>query len=213
MKLAVKHGFFEYATILRHPEQLLLILGTPLATMYFLRLRDDAFDFTLAACALASSFTSLAINTAFSRRYGSLKYLAVTPLGIRGLVIGQFLVGVFLLGFQIPVVLISASILDVSMSFQLTTLVSLPLLILMFTQFAFLFASVLSAEKVLAFANLVFLTLLGTGIALIDSTFRFLHPIAGITAKTNNWLAYLLFLFALNNLLGIANRKYFKWLD
>jgi ABC-2 type transport system permease protein len=210
---SVKYAIYEMSTILRHPEQLLLIIGTPIALLVLFPQQPHIFEFTLASCSLASSFTSLAINTAFARRYGTLKYLAVTPLGLRGVVIGQSLVGILLLVVQMPIVVFASVALDTAIHLNASVVISLPLLVMLFTQAAFLFASVLSAEKVLAFANLFFLIFLMSGLRLMNSDLSFLHPLSGVTTLDKGVLPYLLYLLVLNAGVYLSLRKYFKWLD
>ena len=210
---SVKYAIYEMSTILRHPEQLLLIIGTPIALLVLFPHQPHIFEFTLASCSLASSFTSLAINTAFARRYGTLKYLSVTPLGLRGVVIGQSLVGILLLVVQMPIVVFASVALDTAIQLNASVVISLPLLVFLFTQEAFLFASVLSAEKVLAFANLFFLNFLISGLTLMNADFSYLHPLSGVTTLDKGVLPYLLYLLVLNAGINLLLRKYFKWLD
>jgi ABC-2 type transport system permease protein len=209
----VRYAIYEISTLLRHPEQLLLVLGTPIAVLVLLPEQPHVFDFTLAACSLASSFTSLVISTAFARRYGTLKYLSVTPLGLRGVVSGQTLVGIFLLAIQIPIVIATSLILEISIQFNTLNFISVPLLVLLFTQSAFLLAGVLTAEKVLAFSNLLFLAILISGVGLLQNDFSFMHPLAGATVFQAKGLSYLVSLIIFNTGLNILLRKYFKWLD
>ena len=210
---SVKYAIYEMSTILRHPEQLLLIIGTPIALLVLFPHQPHIFEFTLASCSLASSFTSLAINTAFARRYGTLKYLSVTPLGLRGVVIGQSLVGILLLVVQMPIVFFASVALDTAIQLNASVVISLPLLVLLFTQAAFFFASVLSAEKVLAFANLFFLIFLISGLRLMNADLSFLHPLSGVTTLDKGVLPYLLYLLVLNAGINLLLRRYFKWLD
>lgn len=213
MQTSIKHARFELSNIFRHPEQLLLLIGTPVALLTMLPNQKLILEFTIGACAMASSFTSIAINTAFSRRYGTLKYLAVTPLGLRGLVIGQSLVGLSLLIVQLPVVYVTRLLTGFPPSTSFSIWFLLPLLLIFFTQLAFLFASVLSAEKVLAFANIVFILAMVSGFKLLPTDWSMFHPLSAFASGNENFPAALAALLVLNAATNILLRKNFRWLD
>jgi ABC-2 type transport system permease protein len=211
--VALNHAIYELRNILRNPEQLLLIIGTPTALLVLFRDQSYIFSLTLASCALASSFTSVAINTAFAKRYGTLKYISVTPVGMKGLAIGQTLVGCLLLVFQIPYVSILALALDIEISLPLNAVIAIPFLVAIFTLLAFNFASLMSAEKVLAFANITFLAILASGFKFVGSNYSFLHPVSGITFRAGISWEYPLTLFVYTGLMSFALCKFFKWID
>lgn len=213
IQTSIKHARFELSNIYRHPEQLLLLIGTPIALLTMLSSQDLILEFTIGACAMASSFTSIAINTAFSRRYGTLKYLAVTPLGLRGLVIGQTFVGLSLMILQLPVVYATRALTGYPTSTTFGIWFLLPMLLLLFTQLAFLFASVLSAEKVLAFANVVFILSMVSGYKLLTTDWAIFHPLSAFATGDTSFLAALATLFILNMATNILLRKNFRWLD
>jgi ABC-2 type transport system permease protein len=211
--IALKHAKYELHNILRHPEQLLLIIGTPIGLLIAFRTHLQIVNFAIVSSALSSSFTSVAINTAFARRYGTLKYLSVTPVGIRGLVLGQSAVGVLLLGLQIPVVLIGAKLLTIESAISFHLFLILPLVVSLFTLMAYLFSSVLTAEKVLAFANITFLALIASGMVFQESSLAYLHPLAGVAHLNETYLQYFSVLILSNFVLLLALRRYFKWID
>jgi len=211
--VAINHALYEFKNILRNPEQLLLILGTPSSLMIIFGDQKGIVPFTLAACALSSSFTSVAINTAFAKRYGTLKYFSVTPVGIKGLVIGQTLVGLLLLCLQIPFVLVLAVFLKIEISMANSAILAIPLLVVLFTLLAFNFASLMSAEKVLAFANVTFILIIASGLKLIGQDFGIFHPLAGIAFRDAIGADYLISLLVYVSILALALRKFFRWID
>lgn len=95
----LSHARTEAALQLRNGEQLLLALVIPLAALVAgllwgtgLGLDPTTFPASILALAVwSTSFTSLAITTAFERRYGVLERLAATPLTRADLVAGKAL--------------------------------------------------------------------------------------------------------------------------
>ena len=93
------HALLEARLVVRNGEQLLLALVIPLALIVgqgFLggRLGTDTSTTVASVIALglwSTGFTSLAITTAFERRYGVLERLAATPLRPIELLIGKAL--------------------------------------------------------------------------------------------------------------------------
>lgn len=213
LPVSFKHAAYELQNILKHPEQLLLILGTPIGLLFAFKNYANIANFSVASCALASSFTSVAINTSFARRYGTLKYLSVTPVGLKGIVGGQTMVGICLLILQLPVVFFVTDVIQINSGPDWKVFAVLPILILFFTQLAFLLSSVLSAEKVLAFANLAFLALLASGLMLWQSEYAFFHPIAGVVQINDSFLGHLAVLSTSNFVVFFALRRYFRWID
>jgi ABC-2 type transport system permease protein len=168
----------ELRTLVRNGEQVLLTLIIPVLLLIVFSSealisvgRGSRIGFIapgiLALAVLSTSFTSLAIGTAFERRYGVLKRLGATPLSRSGLIgakaatvlaveAGQvvLIVAVSLLLSWRPVVtpvsLLSAAAVLIAGSLALSGL-------------AMLMAGTLRAEATLAAANLVYLVLLGIG--------------------------------------------------
>jgi len=210
---SLHHAKYELGNILKHPEQLLLILATPISLLVLFPQTSSIFQFTLGACALSSSFVSISINTAFARRYGTLKYMAVTPLGLSGLVVGQTLVGAALFCLQIPISILAASYSKAEIAISLQTISLIPALLLVFSLLSFLFASVLSAEKVLAFANLFFVFILITGFKAIETSWGLVHPLSAFAQSDQNYLQALFTLLIYLATVSVLLRKFFKWLD
>src|SRR5258708_12941331 len=96
-KMIVAQAGLELRTLVRNGEQLLLILIVPVLLLAVFSSealisvgRGSRIGFIapgiLALAVMSTSFTSLAIGTAFERRYGVLKPLGATPLSRGGLV-------------------------------------------------------------------------------------------------------------------------------
>ncbi|MEV4901347.1 ABC transporter permease [Citricoccus sp. NPDC055426] len=93
-------GRYESVTAIRNGEQLLISLVLPLMALFAVvwsgmldtaetRGVDVAVPGILALAVLSSALTGQGIATGFDRRYGVLAYLATTPLGPVGLVLGK----------------------------------------------------------------------------------------------------------------------------
>lgn len=213
MYSVLNHSRFEFGSIIRHPEQLLLLIGTPIAVLILLQEQIHIFQLALAICIMSSNFTSIAINTAFARRYGTLKYLAVSPVGKSGIWIAQFLVGLASLIIQLPILLIGTRILDKSFETSALTLFAIPILIAFNSSLAFLFSTIMSAEKVLAFANVFFIAVAGTGVYFSGKPFSQFHPVAGIVEDGIAGITYLLLYTFLTAIIFFINVKRFRWID
>lgn len=177
-KMIAAQAGLELRTLMRNGEQLLLTLIIPVLLLVIFSSealisvgRGSRIGFIapgiLALAVMSTSFTSLAIGTAFERRYGVLKRLGATPLSRGGLIgakaatvltveLGQVVIIVavsLLLGWHpvvTPVTVVSALVVLVAGSAA-------------FSGLAMLMAGTLRAEATLAAANLVYLILLGIG--------------------------------------------------
>jgi ABC-2 type transport system permease protein len=176
MKLIKAHAFWELRLTLRNGEQLLLTLIIPLALLLGLNATgifaagdsltpvDSAFSVVCMVSLIATCFTSLAIGTGFERRSGALTFLATTPLGRQGLVIGKVIATVLLASISVALVTVLAVILGWRPS--LGALWAIPTLLIAdaaFATWALVIASVFRAEAVLAIANALFLLLVVVG--------------------------------------------------
>ena len=97
------HGLYETRNVLRNGEQLLVSLILPLLVLLGAHRLDIALGDgslpsidvitpgVLALAVMASAFTGQGIATGFERQYGVLAYLATTPLGPTGLILGKAL--------------------------------------------------------------------------------------------------------------------------
>lgn len=168
----------ELRTLLRNGEQLLLTLIIPVLLLVVFSSealisigKGSRIGFmapgVLALAIMSTSFTSLAIGTAFERRYGVLKRLGATPLSRTGL-IGAKAASVLAVEIGQVVVIVAVSLL---LGWHpVVTVVSVGSAILAilagsaaFSGIAMLMAGTLRAEATLAAANLIYLLLLGVG--------------------------------------------------
>jgi ABC-2 type transport system permease protein len=177
-KMIAAQAGLEIKILVRNGEQVLLTLIIPVLLLLVFSSealisvgRGSRIGFSapgiLALAVLSTAFTSLAIGTAFERRYGVLKRLGATPLSRTGLIGAKAATVLAVEAGQ--VVLITA------ISFALgwrpvltaaTVLSALAILIVgtaTFSGLALLMAGTLRAEATLAAANLVYLVLLGIG--------------------------------------------------
>lgn len=172
-KRIVRHGLTEARLLSRNGEQLLLALVIPLAILLAGRFANVSMSLDLLApsvLALAvwsSAFTSIAITTAFERRYGVLERLATTPLGKSGLLAGKALAVIMIILGQLMILTGAALGLGWRPRFTaLSALVAIVTVILATATFvclALLLAGRLRAESVLGVANLVYVILVVGG--------------------------------------------------
>lgn len=184
---------FEAVTFLRNGEQLLVAIVLPALALVGLGVVDiveipAAVDpvvaridvvapGVLALAIVSSSFTSLAISTAFDRRWGVLRQLATTPLGPRGIVAGKVL-AVFAVQVLQLVVLAGLALALGWRPDGLGLLVAVPVWLvgsLCFSGFALALAARLRAEAVLAVANLLWVLFAVGGLVLpVSASFGWL---------------------------------------
>ena len=175
----------EARLLLRNGEQLLLALVVPLialvggvagATAVGLDLDHAAVDVitpgVLALAVMSTAFTSLAIATAFERRYGLIKRLGASPLPRSGLLLGK--VGALLLVELGQLVVIGG--VAAAMGWRPDpagipgVVVALLAGTFAFASLGLLMAGTLRAEATLAAANLVYLLLLAGGAVVLPAT-------------------------------------------
>ncbi len=177
-KRILRHGLIEARLLIRNGEQLLLALVIPLAILVAGRFADIAIasldllaPSVLALAVWSSAFTSIAITTAFERRYGVLERLAVTPLGKPGLLAGKAVAVIMIMLTQLVILTGAAIGLGWRPGFTpLSALLAVLLVILATATFvclALLLAGRLRAESVLALANLIYVILLIGGALII----------------------------------------------
>ena len=175
----IRHALIETRLLVRNGEQLLLALVIPLALLVAGRFADVSIatasiarldllgPSVLALAVWSSAFTSIAITTAFERRYGVLERLATTPLGKPGLLVGKGLAITMIIFGQLLILTGAALGLGWRPRFTpLSALVAVLLVILATATFvclALLLASRLRAESVLGLANLIYVILLVGG--------------------------------------------------
>lgn len=175
----LRHARLEASLLLRNGEQLLLALVIPIALLvaglaFGGRLGLDPATFPASVLALAvwsTSFTSLAINTGFERRYGVFERLAATPLSRGDLVAGKALATASIAGAQLVVIAVVA----VALGWRptpgplgsLLALVGAALGLVAFAGAALALAGRLRAEATLAVANLIYLAVAAGGALVI----------------------------------------------
>lgn len=183
----LRHATMEATLLLRNGEQLLLTLAIPVGVLvagmwqgHRVGLDPHVLPASVAALALwSTSFTSLAIATAFERRYGVLERLVATPLARVDLVAGKALATAAVAAGQVVGLAGVALALGwrptPSPAQTLVALAVVPLTLVTFAGFAVALASVLRAEATLAAANLVYLVVAAGGGVLLPVA---AHPAA-----------------------------------
>lgn len=169
------HARAELTQLLRNGEQLLLALVIPIGILVGgwwagPRLGWNARAFPASVLALAlwsTSFTSLAIATAFERRYGVLERLASTPLGKRGLITGKALANATICLGQIVILGVLAALLGWRpaggfVPVLLAVVVGVGACVT-FANLGLMLAGRLRAEAVLGVANTVYVLLAALG--------------------------------------------------
>ena len=165
----LRHALMEARLVARNGEQLLLALVIPVALMIgqavagsrFGIAREPFLASVLALGLWSTGFTSLAVTTAFERRYGVLERLAATPLRRVDLLAGKA-VAFAVLALGQGAVLATVAFLTgwaprPSLGQTLVLLAAVPLALLAFSALALALAGTASAELTLALANLIYL--------------------------------------------------------
>jgi ABC-2 type transport system permease protein len=174
IRRVLRHGLLESRLLARHGEQLLLTLVIPLGILLVGRLARGRFGdlaelapSVLALAVWSSGFTSVAIATAFERRYGVLERLAATPLGRPGLIAGKVLAVILITIGQLVILATVATALGWRPAFTGGSALASILLVIMatatFVCLGLLLAGRLRAEAVLGLANLIYVILLAGG--------------------------------------------------
>lgn len=196
-------------------EQLLLNFVIPFAIL-FASTRFETNQIPLATLAFvsanfASAFTGLAISAAFDRRYGTLKIYSISPLGVNGYVTAKILAAISMSLIQTLVLTIGAVILGAHIpalaSLTLAMVVSTPV----WVSLALTIASVMKAEIVLGFANLFFIGLTASALAVADE-WVFLHPLAAEIAIATGSILPAFSLAFMASVTSIIAVKKFKWI-
>jgi ABC-2 type transport system permease protein len=232
----IRHGLIEARLLIRNAEQLLLALVIPLAILIAGRFASSSIGSlellgpsVLALAVWSSAFTSVAISTAFERRYGVLERLATTPLGKPGLLAGKALAVIMIMFGQLVILAGAALGLGWRPRFTLLSAGLAVILVILaaatFVSLALLLAGRLRAETTLGVANLIYVILVIGG-ALIIPLERYpaaLRPVIealptaalgeGLRAAANGQLLGWPVLVLLAWLLaaGLAAWKGFRW--
>lgn len=177
------HAVMETRLLLRNGEQLLLAIAIPLLLLVGGAEAGELIDLgtgrridvltpgVLALAVLSTSFTSLAIATAFERRYGVLKRLGATPLPRSGLLLGKVASLLVIEAVQLAVICSVALALGWRPAGGLSAVAAAGLLVVLgttaFAALGLLMAGTLRAEATLAAANLVYVVLLAAGAVVV----------------------------------------------
>jgi len=168
----------EVRTLARNGEQVLLTLIIPVLLLVVFSSEalisvgpGSRIGFIapgiLALAVLSTSFTSLAIGTAFERRYGVLKRLGATPLSRSGLIAAKAATVLAVEAGQVVLIVVVSLALGWRPVITPTSVISAVAVLvagsLAFSGLAMLMAGTIRAEATLAAANLVYLVLLGIG--------------------------------------------------
>ncbi len=181
--MVLGHARMETRLLLRNGEQLLIALVIPLlllvggaksAGVVELgpgRRIDVVTPGVLALAVMSTAFASLAIATAFERRYGVLKRLGASPLTRNGLLLGKVTSLVCVEAAQLTVVAAVGGLLGWRPEGGAVAVAEAALLVVLgtaaFAGLGLLMAGSLRAEATLAGANLVYVVLLVAGAVLL----------------------------------------------
>lgn len=174
------HARLELTMILRNGEQLLLTVVLPVGLLLVLTLTDvvdigggtraERLDVVVpsmvALAVLSTSFTALAIQTGFERRYGVLRRVGTTPLTRADVLGGKALAVLAVEAGQILLLGVIGGALGWRPD-AVGLLLLVPLTLLgsaALAALALLLAGVVRAEATLAVANLAYLVLAGAGV-------------------------------------------------
>jgi ABC-2 type transport system permease protein len=179
-RMVLAQARMESRLMLRNGEQLLLAVVIPVLVLlgmvggadrlgldYDHPVVDVVTPGVLALAVMSTAFTSLAIATAFERRYGVLKRLGASPLPRSGLLAGK--VGALLLVEVLQLAVLGAVglLLGWDPVVSAASVAGFVLAVLLgtsaFASLGLLMAGALRAEATLAAANLVYLLLLAGG--------------------------------------------------
>jgi ABC-2 type transport system permease protein len=177
----------ESKLMLRNGEQLLLAVVIPVIVLvgmvrgadrlgldYDHPVVDVVTPGVLALAVMSTAFTSLAIATAFERRYGVLKRLGASPLPRSGLLLGKVSALLMVEVLQLFVLSLVGQLLGWDPVFSVSALVGAVLAVLLgtaaFAALGLLMAGALRAEATLAAANLVYLLLLAAGAVVLPAS-------------------------------------------
>lgn len=161
--LAAVHARWVMRTTWRNGEQLLLLIGIPLAALLAITRTDllstsaPPLAITAVMIVLAAGFTSPAIALAFERRYGSFTFLGTTPLP-RSAIVGGSLLAILVGALAALAVLSIAatSLGELELSSLPRVLATVVLGLCAVVPWAFVLGGTARSETVLVLANGVF---------------------------------------------------------
>ena len=182
-QMVLSHARMEIRLLARNGEQVLLALVIPLLLLVGGAEAGTVIDLgsgrridvltpgVMALAVMSTSFTSVAIATAFERRYGVLKRLGASPLTRGSLLLGKVLSLLVVEAAQLVVICSAALLLGWQPRGGAATAVDALLLgaagTAAFASLGLLMAGTLRAEATLAAANLVYVVLLVAGAVVV----------------------------------------------
>ena len=189
---------FEFRGILANGEQLVLNIMLPLLGLFWIQRNDDGTQpqlLLLLASIFASNFTGTAIATAFERRQGVLKALAISPLGRVGLVIAKVCAGAAISLLQLLLLLGTNALWEPGYLPPVSFWLALPILTAAAQGAALWLASALRAEAVLAIANAALIAVAVSAYVNLDlsiAVLNFCNPLSAAASAINrggtDWL-------------------------
>ena len=179
----LRHAAMEARLVARNGEQLLLALVIPIGLLIGQAVAGGQFGvdrepFAASVIALglwSTGFTSLAVATAFERRYGVLERLVATPLRGADLITGKA-VAFAALALAQTAVLVGVALATgwaprPTLAQTLVVVAAVPLALLAFAGLALTLAGLASAELTLALGNLVYLAGAALGVIVPPAAF------------------------------------------
>lgn len=236
------HAKLETRALLTNGEQLMVALMLPMLVLLALRSipvspalfgghspsMSDAVAATAVTAIIATSLTSQAISTGFDRRNGVLRWIATTPLGRGGYMLGKL--GALLLVHVLQILVLGAVSVALGWRPEVGEILwSIPTWILAtgaFGALGLLIAGTLRTEAVLALSNIFFILFVAIGgvaipaesfpaplssvVALLPSAAAAHALSAALAGNTPHaWTLVLLALWAV--LFGALTVRFFRW--
>ena len=176
----IEQGRYETVAMLRNGEQLMLNIIFPVMALIALRFTglideyansvgvsrmDAAVPGVLALCVISTALSGQGIATGFDRRYGVLRFLATTPLGRNGLIMGKCIAVLVVVAIQFTLV----AALGYGLGWRPDAIAVSRSIITMimgagaFTALGLLIAGTVRAEATLAIVNIAWVILAGAG--------------------------------------------------
>ena len=176
----IEQGRYETLAMLRNGEQLMLNIIFPVMALFALRFTglideyansvgvsrmDAAVPGVLALCVISTALSGQGIATGFDRRYGVLRFLATTPLGRNGLIMGKCIAVLVVVAIQFTLV----AVLGYGLGWRPDAIAVSRSIITMimgagaFTALGLLIAGTVRAEATLAIVNIAWVILAGAG--------------------------------------------------
>ena len=176
----IEQGRYETMAMLRNGEQLMLNIIFPVMALVALRFTglideyansvgvsrmDAAVPGVLALCVISTALSGQGIATGFDRRYGVLRFLATTPLGRNGLIMGKCIAVLVVVAIQFTLV----AALGYGLGWRPDAIAVSRSIITMlmgagaFTALGLLIAGTVRAEATLAIVNIAWVILAGAG--------------------------------------------------